>query len=80
MVDIGSIAKVVHDIDLGIQEMGGDSLTPVQQQLVFVNAAVAEQKLGKSPEELVSKTLASYEGNVIEAARGTCSQGKRLAA
>lgn len=80
MVDIGSIAKAVHDIDLGIQEKGGESLTEVQKLGIIVDLTVAAEKLEKSPEELVSKTLDSYNGNVLEAARSNCSRGMGRAA
>ena len=80
MIDTGSIAKVVHDIDKAIQEKGGEPLTEVQKLGVIVDLTVAAGKLGKSPEELVSKTLDSYEGNVFEAARNNYSRGMGRAA
>ena len=47
---------------------------------LIIRLTVAAGKLGKSPEELVSKTLDSYEGNVFEAARNNYSRGMGRAA
>ena len=80
MVDSGSIARAVHDIDRALQSRGEEELTPVQKQMMMVDFVVSTKELGKTPEELKENTLDNYEGNIIEATRSVMNIGLGRAA
>ncbi len=80
MVDSGSIARAVHDIDRVLQSRGEEELTPVQKQMMMVDFVVSTKELGKTPEELKENTLDNYEGNIIEATRSVMNRGLGRAA